>query len=1524
MFRDDDDTDAASQIIMSVPEDESLEEGDPVGQPVTATDIGEDGNQEVLTYRISGGANQVLFTIDSASGQLELAAAPDPILDFEHTRADNSLEVQVTATDPSGLEGMTAVTINVTQVDEAPSISGDVTTRTYAENLDETVLSYTATDEDADDNDADLSWSLSGRDAADFNITETGATALLTFVSPPNFERPADNGSNNVYDVVVEVSDDAGNEDTRSVTVTVTNAEDPATMTLTSHPQPEVGQAIRVTLQDEDRTGNVTWNWTVGTATSSQVTGASASYTPRVNGGLTVTATYQNSFGDATRTVNLDSPPSVQNRPDPDTKPEFPSSENGERTIAENSNAADPVGTPVDAADTTDGTLLYTLGGTDARSFTLADRASGQISVAEGVDLNYERKRTYSVTVTATDPTGSVDRATQNVTITLTDVPEAPEITSGDTAISYAENGSGIVQRYTATDDENDAARPQIPLVWSLTGNDAADFSISNAGVLTFNSSPDFEALADNNSDNVYSVTVNVNDGDNTTDNATRDVAVTVTNVEEAGVVTGLPAQPKVEIPMSVILTDDDGPVSEQVGDNEDGDNNEKTITSNASTTWQWSRSRSRSSGWTTITATSTDNMDVNTNTRRPEPADVGHYLRATATYSDGEGDGKVAHGITPRVVLAKEYINTAPIFRDDDDQTTGTQITMEVNEDDSLEAGDAVGEPVTATDIGPLGTQEILVYTLDVEAADRGTDQDSFTIDSSSGQLKLAGAAMLDFENPSDNGDGNDYVVRVKALDPSSASSTALVTIEVQPVDENPVIEAEVTDTGMNLTSTTTPESSTASTTVLSTYAGTDDEDNRESPREDVGWTLDGADKDLFRLCTDVDSNTCPDEISAATVQLTFKNAVDYEKPADSGRNNKYDVTVVATDSDDMTATRPVVVTVDNSDEEGTVTLSNLQPEVGTPITASVTDPDGGITGLTWQWHWATSDEAPDNPEPNDAWTLIRGATSNTYTPVTGEEGDMGDVGRHIRATAIYNDRAPNPADDAVTTDRDESKFNYAEVPSEYPAQAMRASNATPQFSDQDTNLTGNQTVRYIVENAGDRAGVVVNVDGATPADPVNDDYVTATDADGALTTPNAVPADVLTYSLSGTDKGSFEISRESGQITLKGGLELDYETKSTYTVVVTATDSTLASDSITVTINVVNCNEPPFVTERGLNVSGPASATHPENSTAVVGSYSATGPDSAGATLRLEGTDSSLFTLAANGDLTFNSAPDFEAPADQGGDNVYNVTVRATMGSLEDTQRVTITVENVDEDGSIVVVTDPLVMRVGVEIAVELDEQDEESGVSWQWASGPSDTGPWTNISNETNATYTPVAGDEGNYLRVTANYTDASFGQDTVSHEFADPVAAEATPGTPGTLALSQTQPVIGNTITATLTDADNPDSTTYAWQWERSADGSTNWASVSTSASYTVGTSDAGNYLRATVTYTDDSGAGQTATSAATTRRVPIDEDYDTDYDGRINEREVLAAITAYFETSGTESDRQRVLGVIGLYFAGLNN
>ena len=62
--------------------------------------------------------------------------------------------------------------------------------------------------------------------------------------------------------------------------------------------------------------------------------------------------------------------------------------------------------------------------------------------------------------------------------------------------------------------------------------------------------------------------------------------------------------------------------------------------------------------------------------------------------------------------------------------------------------------------------------------------------------------------------------------------------------------------------------------------------------------------------------------------------------------------------------------------------------------------------------------------------------------------------------------------------------------------------------------------------------------------------------------------------------------------------------------------------------------------------------------------------------------GADAALFTIdAATGALSFLAAPDFEAPGDADGDNVYDVIVSASDGSFTDTQAIAVTVANVNE---------------------------------------------------------------------------------------------------------------------------------------------------------------------------------------------------------------------------------------------------
>jgi glucose/arabinose dehydrogenase len=99
----------------------------------------------------------------------------------------------------------------------------------------------------------------------------------------------------------------------------------------------------------------------------------------------------------------------------------------------------------------------------------------------------------------------------------------APSITSA-VAASVVENSVGVAYQASATDSDGD------PVTLSLSGTDAARFTISGTGEVRFASPPNFERPTDSDGDNVYSIQLVASDGKAT---ASQAVTITVTNSKE-------------------------------------------------------------------------------------------------------------------------------------------------------------------------------------------------------------------------------------------------------------------------------------------------------------------------------------------------------------------------------------------------------------------------------------------------------------------------------------------------------------------------------------------------------------------------------------------------------------------------------------------------------------------------------------------------------------------------------------------------------------------------------------------------------------------------------------------------------------------------------------------------------------------------------------------------------------------------------------------------------------------------------
>ena len=371
--------------------------------------------------------------------------------------------------------------------------------------------------------------------------------------------------------------------------------------------------------------------------------------------------------------------------------------------------------------------------------------------------------------------------------------------------------------------------------------------------------------------------------------------------------------------------------------------------------------------------------------------------------------------------------------------------------------------------------------------------------------------------------------------------------------------------------------------------------------------------------------------KISSSGV-LTFESDPNYEAPADANRDNVYEVTAQASDSGDNTGTLDITVTIGNVDEDGVVTLSNLQPEDAVAITAMLDDPDVVVRSSV-EWQWA------------DGNGNISGATSATFRPIGGAQ-----VNQILTAKASYDDG------------HGENKM--AQGDSANPVQATDTDNKAPEFKD-DNGDALTSVDRSVEENkpAGESVGEPVVAKDERP--------------DGQVDDAN------LTYSLEGRDAGSFDIDRATGQIKVGQGTTLDFETRTTYTVIVKAKDASNLTDTVTVNIAVTNVDEDPEIT------AGPMTVEYAENRADAVATYTAADPEDDSASPRkpltwsLEGVEATLFEISTAGVLTFKQPPDYEG---QNTNNEHEVTVKVTDSDDQtDTRQVTVTVTNVEEPGTV-----------------------------------------------------------------------------------------------------------------------------------------------------------------------------------------------------------------------------------------------
>ena len=122
----------------------------------------------------------------------------------------------------------------------------------------------------------------------------------------------------------------------------------------------------------------------------------------------------------------------------------------------------------------------------------------------------------------------------------------------------------------------------------------------------------------------------------------------------------------------------------------------------------------------------------------------------------------------------------------------------------------------------------------------------------------------------------------------------------------------------------------------------------------------------------------------------------------------------------------------------------------------------------------------------------------------------------------------------------------------------------------------------------------------------------------------------------------------------------------------------------------------------------------------------------------------------------LNFVAPPDFDAPTDSNRNNEYVVTVVASDGAKTSTRSVTVTVEDVDEPGT-VTLSSPQPM-VDIDLTATLSDPDGRiTNIEWRWELQEGGSGPWVLISSANSDRFRPRASNEDDRLQVEVRYHD-----------------------------------------------------------------------------------------------------------------------------------------------------------------------
>ncbi|HIV72895.1 MAG TPA: cadherin domain-containing protein [Candidatus Aquabacterium excrementipullorum] len=1144
--------------------------------------------QDTLSFTnqngISGSWNASTGTL-TLSGSATLAQYQTALRSIAYSNSSENPStatrtVSFTVTDSGGASSNTATrTVGVTAVNDAPVITsnggGTSASISVAENATP-VTTVTATDVDS----SGLVYSISGgADAARFTINSS--TGALTFITAPNFEAPTDADGNNVYDVIVQVSDGALT-DTQTLSVTVTdvnefavgsvtdanaaantvseNAANGTLVGITAHATDADGSNNTVTYSlSNNAGGRFTVNATTGVV--SVANGTLLNYEAATSHSITVLATSSDgSTSSQSFTINLTDVNEFAVGPVSDSNA-------AANQVAENAANGTLAGITAQAldADGTNNTVTYTLSDNAGGRFTI-NASTGVVTVLDGTKLNYEAATSHAITVVATSADGSTSN--QSFVINLTDVDEfnvgsvTDASAAANTVAENATNGSlvGIIAQASDADGSNNT------ITYTLSDNAGGRFTINGStGVVTVldGTKLDYETATSH----TVTVVATSSDGSSSSQNFT--ISVTDVNEHAVGAVTDADATAN-EVSENASNGDEVGITAHAT--DADGTNNTVTYTLSDNAGGRFTINASTG----VVTVLDASLLDYET--------DTSHTIIVQATSSDGSTSSQ---NFTIDITDGSEA-GVGPVADVD-----GSANTVAEN----ATTGTTVGITAQAIDPDVIDTVN---YSLSNNAGGR------FTIDATTGVVTVANGTLLDREAAA----SHNITVVATSTDGSSTSRTFTITL----IDQNEHGVGAVSD--VNAAANQVSEDAIDGSLVGITANATD----QDATNNTVTYTL--SDNAGGRFA-----------INATTGVVTVANSalLDYESAT------SHTITVLATSSDGSTSSQNVIINVTDVNEfdVGAVGDTDAAPDtvaenaangstVG--ITAHAVDTDGTNNTVTY----ALSDNA------SGRFTID--ATTGVVTVLDGSKLDFEAARSHdITVVATSSDGSTSTQSFTVNLS-DVSEYPVGAVMDTNAAANTVAENAatgtlagiTAQATDPDAS---NNTVTYTLsDNAGGRFAINATTGVVTVANSSLLDYESATshtitvlatssdgttssqgftvsltdvnehaigavsDSDAATNTvaenaangstvgliAHAVDADgtnnTVTYTLYDDAGGRFAINATTGVVTVLDGTKLNFEAATSHAIIVQATSSDGSSSSQSFTVNVGDVNEFPI----------------------------------------------------------------------------------------------------------------------------------------------------------------------------------------------------------------------------------------------------------------------------------------------------------------------------------------------------------